>query len=219
MSQLSILDNPTAPELQLLCVFVFEVVIQNFTKIETPIIFPEIFNTQKYPVLVSWYTGDEQKFRGSMGSFDSDFLEKNLRKFAMASAFHDPNYPPIDENEVPALNCVITILVNFQDAKDCYDWDVRRNGIQISFEENGRHYTNTLPDEPYNPDDPNLDKKKILQELIKKAGYDGKLEAIESKIKTRRYQRIKTSMNFHDYFNFQRRKMDKEKNKDISTDL
>ena len=135
MNSLSIIEDPNSPELKLLCVFVFDVLISKLTKKKIQTDFPEVFKNEKFPVFVTWTTGKNKDLRGCIGTFHSDDLEKNLKNFALSAAFEDSRFPPINEKEIPTLNCGISLLINFEDAKNCYDWEVGKHGIQIFFEE------------------------------------------------------------------------------------
>ena len=211
MNSLSILNDPNSPELKLLCVFVFDVLISKLTKKNIPIEFPKVFKNQKFPVFVTWSTGKEKELRGCIGTFHSDDLQENLKHFALSAAFSDSRFTPINEKEIPSLNCGISLLINFEDAKNCYDWEVGKHGIQIFFEDDHDKYSATfLPEVPI---EHNMSKITTLQHLIKKAGYYGKLENIEKKIKMRRYQSIKIFMTYQEYLDY------KKNPKTISNDL
>ena len=208
MNSLSILEDPNSPELKLLCVFVFDVLISRLTKKNIPIEFPKILKNQKFPVFVTWTTGEEKELRGCIGTFYSDDLEENLKHFALSAAFEDSRFPPINEKEIPSLNCGISLLIKFEDAENCYDWEVGKHGIQIFFEDHGQHSATFLPEVPI---EHNMNKVTTLQHLIEKAGYHGRLENIDKKIKMRRYQSIKLFMTYKEYLNY--------KKKQQSTDL
>ena len=66
----------------------------------------------------------------------------------------------------------------------------------------GRHFSATfLPEVPI---EHKMDKITTLQHLIRKAGYWGKLEDVDKKIKLRRYQSIKLFMTYEEYLNFRK---------------
>ena len=201
MNSLSILEDPNSPELKLLCVFVFDVLISKLTKNKIKTNFPKIFKNEKFPVFVTWTTGKEKNLRGCIGTFLSDNLEENLKNFALSAAFKDSRFPPIKEKEIPSLNCGISLLINFEDAKNCYDWEVGKHGIQIFFEDHGQHSATFLPEVPI---EHNMNKETTLQHLIEKAGFYGKLKDIDKKIKMRRYQSIKLFMTYEEYLNFKK---------------
>ena len=194
-------DYPNSPELKLLCVFVFDVLISKLTNNKIMANFPKIFKNQQFPVFVTWTTGKNKKLRGCIGTFKSDDLEQNLKNFALSAAFKDSRFPPISKNEIPNLNCGISLLIKFEDSKDCYDWEVGKHGIQIYFEDKGFYSATYLPEVPI---EHNMDKITTLQSLIEKAGYYGNLVDVEKKIKMRRYQSIKLFMTYDEYLNFKK---------------
>ena len=150
-----------------------------------------------------------KNLRGCIGTFYPDDLKKNLENFGLNAAFKDSRFPPISKEEIEDLNCGISILINFEDARDCYDWEVGKHGIQIYFEKNGQHSATFLPEVPI---EHNMDKKTTLQHLIEKAGYYGKLTDVDKRIKMRRYQSIKIFMSYKEYLNY-------KKNEETSSDL
>ena len=199
MSSLTKIENINPSELKLLCVFVFDILISRLTHQNIETHFPSSLINEKFPVFVTWSKGKEQSLRGCIGTFYSDNLKKNLENFGLSAAFEDSRFPPIKKEEIESLNCGISLLINFEDAKDCYDWEVGKHGIQIYFEENGKHSATFLPEVPI---EHNMDKITTLQHLIEKAGYYGKLKDVDKKIKMRRYQSIKIFMSYEEYSNY-----------------
>lgn len=50
------------------------------------------------------------------------------------SAFEDGRFPPLEENELPELECGISLLVQYEKAKAWDDWVVGTHGILIDFD-------------------------------------------------------------------------------------
>ena len=188
MSSISLFQNEDSPELKLLCVFVFDILISKLTNKNIKTHFPPSLINEKFPVFVTWTKGKE----------------KNLENFGLTAAFKDSRFPPISKEEIEDLNCGISILINFEDARDCYDWEVGKHGIQIYFEKNGQHSATFLPEVPI---EHNMDKKTTLQHLIEKAGYHGKLTDVDKMIKMRRYQSIKIFMSYKEYLNYKQKEI------------
>ena len=198
MNSSSKIEDPNSPDLKLLCVYTFDTLISYLTKKEIPNCFPNSFKNKKFPLFVTWTTGKQKNLRGCIGTFASNDLEKNLKKFALTAALQDDRFPPISEKEIKNLNCGISLLVNFEKAKDCWDWEIGKHGIDIQFE----YYSATfLPEVPV---EHNMDKRTTLENLIEKAGYYGSLEEVEKKIKMTRYQSIKLFMTYDEYLNFKK---------------
>ena len=210
MSFSPLIQNENSPELKLLCVFVFDVLISKLTNKNIQPHFPPTLINQKFPVFVTWSKGKEKNLRGCIGTFYPDDLKTNLENFGLSAAFKDSRFPPIKKEEIENLNCGISLLINFEEANDCYDWEVGKHGIQIYFEQNGQHSATFLPEVPI---EHNMDKKTTLQHLIEKAGYYGKLSDVDKKIKMRRYQSIKIFMSYEEYLKY------KKKEKINTTDL
>ena len=199
MDSSSTIEDSNSPDLKYLCVFAFDTLISKLSKKEISNRFPPSLKNKNFPLFVTWTTGKEKDLRGCIGTFVSNDLEKNLKEFSLIAALNDRRFPPINEKEIPNLNVGVSLLINFEDAKDCYDWEVGKHGIQISFEEFGHYSATFLPEVPI---EHKMDKITTLQHLIRKAGYFGKLEDVDKKIKLRRYQSIKLFMTYKEYLNF-----------------
>ena len=191
----SSIEDPNSPDLKLLCVYAFDTLISYLTKKEIPSCFPNSLKNKKFPLFVTWTTGKDKNLRGCIGTFASNNLEKSLKEYALIAALEDDRFPPIDKKEIPNLNCGISLLVNFEEAKDCYDWEIGKHGIDIKF---GYYSATFLPEVAV---EHKMDKRTTLENLIEKAGYYGNLEDVEKKIKLTRYQSIKLFMSYEEYIN------------------
>ena len=198
MDSSSIIEDQNSPDLKLLCVYVFDTLISYLTKKKIPSCFPNSLKNKKFPLFVTWTTGKHKNLRGCIGTFASNNLEKSLQKFALTAALEDDRFSPISEKEIPNLNCGISLLVNFEEAKDCYDWEIGKHGIDIKF---GYYSATFLPEVAV---EHKMDKRTTLENLIEKAGYYGNLEDIEKKIKLTRYQSIKLFMSYEEYINYKK---------------
>ena len=196
------IEDPNSPDLKLLCVYAFDILISSLTSKEIPSCFPKSLSNKQFPLFVTWKKGKNNDLRGCIGTFMKDDLEKNLKSFAKKAAFNDSRFSPIKEKEIPDLNVGISLLSNFEDAKDCYDWELGKHGIQIEFEENGNFFHATFL--PHVPVEHQMDKNTTLEHLIRKAGYYGNLKDVEKKIKLTRYQSIKLFMTYDEYKNFKK---------------
>ena len=202
MDSSSTIEDPNSPDLKYLCVYAFDTLISELTQKPMQNCFPNSLKGKKFPLFVTWTTGQNKNLRGCIGTFLPDNLEKNLRNYSLVAALKDRRFPPINAKEIPHLNVGVSLLINFEDAKDCYDWEVGKHGIQIFFEENGNYSATFLPEVPI---EHKMDKITTLQHLIRKAGYYGELEDVEKKIKLRRYQSIKLFMTYEEYLNFRKK--------------
>jgi uncharacterized protein (TIGR00296 family) len=182
-----------------LCIFAFDVLVGTLNKLDhSKLKFPDNFKDKTYPLFVTWSTGPEKNLRGCIGTFSKENLEKNLLLYAYYAAFKDNRFMPISKVEIPHLHCGVSLLVNFEDGKDAFDWEVGKHGITIDFESvfEMNHHATFLPEVAC---DRNWDKKTTLKNLIKKAGYYGKLDEVVDKIKLTRYQSIKIGITHDEY--------------------
>ena len=182
-----------------LCRFCFEVLEAILTKGDIKkISFPEQFKDKSYPLFVTWTIGRKKTLRGCVGTFAKDNLEKNLLRYTFISAFKDSRFPPISLSEIKNLNCEVSLLVEFEKAKNPIDWVVGTHGIEINFnDKNGKNYHATFL--PEVAEEEGWDQKTTLQYLIQKAGYFGSLESIYNNIEVERYQSIKKTISYDEY--------------------
>ena len=183
--------------LKLLCKYSFDTLLKNLDKnSEINPKFPEKFKGKTYPLFVTWKIGKEKDLRGCIGTFQSSDLEKNLKEYSLIAAFQDPRFEPIELKEFKDLNCGISLLVNFEDVNNIYDWEIGKHGIQIEFNK-GRYYRGTYL--PQVAKEQGWNQKETLQSLIMKAGFYGSLDEVESLIKLTRYESIKVDMSYDEY--------------------
>ena len=160
--------------------------------------FPSEFKGKSYPLFVTWTTGPQKDLRGCIGTFKEDDLEKNLRIYTIICS-RDSRFPhPITLNEFPNLNCEVSLLVNFEMAKNPYDWEVGKHGIDIKFkDEEGKFHSATYL--PEVAEEQGWDQKTTLEHLIRKARYFFDIKNIFNNIETERYQSIKQTISYNDY--------------------
>ena len=196
------MSNPNSissndPELKLLCIFAFDNLISVLDKKSNinPN-FPEKYKGQEYPLFVTWKIGKEKELRGCIGTFESSNLKSNLQNYSLVAAFNDFRFNPIELKEVKNLHCGISLLVNFEDVNDIYDWEIGKHGIEIEFGDNNSYKGTFLP---HVAKEQGWDKKQTLESLIMKAGFYGSLDEIKDTIKLTRYQAIKVEMSYDEY--------------------
>lgn len=74
-------------------------------------------------------------------------------------------------DEVPSLACGVSLLVNFEPAKDYLDWQVGTHGIHIFFSQNGKRMSSVyLPEVAF---EQGWDQRQTMDELMKKGGFRG----------------------------------------------
>ncbi|EFA83612.1 DUF51 family protein [Heterostelium album PN500] len=165
-----------------------------------------IIEISKLPLFVTWnidkYGNGDKELRGCIGTFSPIPLVKGLNEYALTSAFKDTRFKPIPEKDLPKLHCAISLLVNFEQAKDCWDWEVGKHGILIDFKDSrnqshrGTYLPEVMPEQEWS-------QREALESLIKKAGYYGKVDDhLFQSIKLTRYQSSKISLSYNQYLQF-----------------
>ena len=75
----------------------------------------------------------EGRLRGCIGTLSPTELRTGLREYALISSLRDRRFDPISEAEVPRLSVTVSLLTNYEHARDVYDWEVGVHGIILSF--------------------------------------------------------------------------------------
>jgi uncharacterized protein (TIGR00296 family) len=120
------------------------------------------------------------ELRGCIGNFSPNKLSKNLSKYCLIAALEDTRFPPITMSELPELKCCISLLTDFEEMKDPFEWEVGTHGIEIEFKgPNGREYGGTFL--PEVAPEQGWDKEKTLKHLIKKGGFKGTIEDVKDR--------------------------------------
>jgi len=138
---------------------------------------------------------------GFSGTFSPQELAAGLKKYALTSAFKDSRFKPMLQTELPALSCDVSLLTQFESAKDCYDWKIGVHGIQIDFADpkkpNDSFSATYLPEVA---SEQGWSHAQAITELVAKSGYTGAVTAqLRSQIKLTRYQSMKASLSYSEY--------------------
>jgi len=178
---------------------------------------PPAFPDDKFPLFVTWNTrssrpGRAPRLRGCIGNFEPMPIHDGIADYALISAFRDSRFRKIDESELESLECSISLLTDFEDAKSYLDWTVGVHGIYITFPHpslispsssgtpSPLSSTPNLPrvtsrqtfSATYLPDvipEQGWDKVEAVESAIQKAGWTGHItEDIRRSVKLRRYQ-------------------------------
>lgn len=94
------------------------------------------------PLFITWKKHGD--LRGCIGTFQPSLISKLIPEYAITSSIHDPRFDPVQEEEVKSLTVHVSLLVNFQEKNDIYDWEVGKNGIIIKSNYQGRMYSGTF---------------------------------------------------------------------------
>ena len=160
--------------ISLLCKYCFQVLESSLNNKDIKKVpFPEVFKDKSYPLFVTWTLGKKKELRGCIGTFEESKLETQLSKYALISAYEDDRFDePINKNELKNLNCEVSLLIKFEEAKDAMDWIIGTHGIDIEFQDNkGLTYSSTFLPEVAKEEGWN--KRTTLKYLVQKAGYTG----------------------------------------------
>ena len=94
------------------------------------------------PLFVTWDKKNKSEYllRGCIGTLAPYLLRKGLAEYAAISAFRDHRFKPISIGEVPMLRVGVSLLTNYEECSNCFDWEVGKHGIIIKFEKNWKNY-------------------------------------------------------------------------------
>ncbi|KAJ3131254.1 AMME chromosomal region protein 1-like, partial [Physocladia obscura] len=114
-------------------------------------------------------------------------------------AFRDHRFNPIAAHELRNLSVGVSLLVQFEPARDYRDWTIGVHGIWIEFVlPNGRLETATyLPEVAAEQEWNHIG---TIDSLLRKGGYSKKItEEFRLSIKVTRYQSVKHEISYAEY--------------------
>ncbi|KEG14749.1 ammecr1 [Trypanosoma grayi] len=151
---------------------------------------PEGIPNDPCPIFVSLKTL-HGRLRGCIGNFDAEPLHEQLKRYAIASAFEDSRFPPVELKELPSLTCSVCLLHSFEKAANWKDWVLGVHGIRIKYKHYGATFLpSVMPEQGW-------DHKQALHHLLKKAGYSGDVtESVLNEVDVTRYQESKADVCF-----------------------
>ncbi|KAI8905655.1 AMMECR1 domain-containing protein [Powellomyces hirtus] len=160
------------------------------------------FEDDEYPLFVTWNTvksSGSRQLRGCIGNFEPLALHSGLHEYALTAALRDPRFPPITRTELGSLSCAVSLLIEFEDARDWEDWEVGVHGIWIEFEsEGGAKRTATYL--PEVAEEQGWTKTEAIDSLLRKGRFSGKITPkVRQSITLTRYQSSKTSVTYDEY--------------------
>lgn len=157
------------------------------------------FPNNPFPLFVTWYVGREKRLRGCIGTFSPLFLHDGLKEYALTSAFQDTRFDPIGKEELPKLNCSVSLLTNFEPAKSWKDWEIGTHGIRIEFYNEKGHKRSAT----YLPEiapEQEWDHTMTIDSLLRKGGYKLNItEDFRNSLNVTRYQSEKLTKSFKDW--------------------
>jgi uncharacterized protein (TIGR00296 family) len=168
-------------------------------------------------IFVTWRRGDPETgiLRGCKGcTAGPKPLPEQLRRYAILSGTQDTRFDPITRQEVSELSCHVSILHSFETVEHYSDWIVGVHGVTIDFEVydhpvNDKHTSSSNLGKPtfeghaiflpgVAPSN-NWDQETTIVQLIRKAGYKGKVDMSKIRIVTTRFQTASAHTHYNDY--------------------
>ncbi|GKT28169.1 AMMECR1 like protein, partial [Aduncisulcus paluster] len=142
----------------------------------------EIPTSLESPLFVTWKKrdhGSEYDLRGCIGNLSGLPLRAGIGEYAVIAGTRDHRFMPISASELKQLRVTVSVLIDYEDGKDCYDWTVGTHGIIIKLI-NGQSAV-FLPEVA---SEQGWDKETTLKHLIRKAGYHRSYVDCQSVIKS-----------------------------------
>ncbi|KAJ1311156.1 hypothetical protein OPQ81_009657 [Rhizoctonia solani] len=196
-----------------------------------------------FPLFVTWNTVSSRllggvRLRGCIGNFEAMSLDEGIKEYALISAFRDHRFRPIEEKELRKLECVVSLLTDFEDAESYLDWEVGTHGIYITLQLPIIPVSSTdTPSAPspissstssprpsarqrrltatYLPDvipAQGWSKQEAVDSALRKAGFDGRItEEVRRAVKLRRYQSSVCSARWEEYWAWRQEWADTDK--------
>ncbi|XP_073124886.1 uncharacterized protein At2g38710 [Henckelia pumila] len=184
-------------------VYCFDTLVAHYNSEQAP---PPAFDEGQHPLFVTWkkaVNGGEPRLRGCIGTLEARGLINGFKDYALTSALSDRRFPPIQAKELPNLECTVSILINYEIARDYLDWEVGKHGIIIEFTDPDY---NTARSATYLPEvaaHEGWTKIEAVDSLMRKAGYNGPItEPLRRRIRLTRYQSTLFTMRYSDYVTY-----------------
>jgi uncharacterized protein (TIGR00296 family) len=193
-------DVTVCPEM---CCFCFDVLLSHLKAEKAPK--SPKFTNNKYPLFVTWKIGKDRNLRGCIGTFISKHLHDGLREYSLNSALKDSRFQPIRLDEVPHLECGVSLLTNFEHAKHYSDWEIGVHGLQIEFlSQDGKARSATYL--PEVAKEQGWSKLQTVDSLLRKGGYKAEItEEFRCTIKVTRYRTEKHIVHYVEYSQLRKR--------------
>jgi|UniRef100_A0AC35GQK1 uncharacterized protein (TIGR00296 family) len=181
-----------------MAVYCFDIIISSLRR-KNPPPCPDTIVNDKVPIFITWKKASNHHLRGCIGTFSRDLpLRNGLLDYAKTSAFHDSRFQPISLNEVSSLQCGVSLLIEFEKARNYLDWDVGIHGIRIEFYYNGRRLSAVyLPEVAVEQGWNQID---TVDHLMRKGGYEGPIyEEDRLAISVEKFKSSKVIVTYKDY--------------------
>ena len=181
-----------------MCHFAFDLLSSHFSKSVRPELPPLPAGCPEAPLFVTWEKRaagrprDPWDLRGCIGTLSPSKLAESIPQYVLTSALRDSRFNAIAQAEMPSLRVSVSLLVKFEECADCYDWEIGKHGLIVNFL---RGYSATYLPEVAR--EHNMTKQYAVESLIKKAGYNGKVD--EKDLRCTRYQSSKCTVTYDEW--------------------
>ncbi|KAI3997222.1 hypothetical protein MKX01_009066 [Papaver californicum] len=190
-----------------MAVFCFDTLLAHFNNSEeSPV---PAFQDGQHPLFVTWkktVNGGEPRLRGCIGTLEPYALVDGFRDYAMT---RDRRFSPIQPEELPGLECTVSVLTDYDAASDYLDWEIGTHGIIIKFLDAKLCVTRR---DTYLPEVEEQQGMRFLinlcicsfdlaiNSLMRKARYNGVIT--EKQIQLTRYKSTICTMSYNDYMSY-----------------
>lgn len=180
-----------------MCYFCFDVLESNLSGQNRRIV--PAFTNDAYPLFVTWKIDRDLRLRGCIGTFSPKPLHASLQEYAIISSLKDERFSPVSMQELPRLTCSVSLLIDFQDCQNCFDWQVGVHGIRIEFV-NERNHVRTATYLPEVSSEQGWDQEETVVNLLRKGGYRSQVtHQYLATVKCQRYRSEKLAVTYHDW--------------------
>ncbi|QCE05594.1 uncharacterized protein At2g38710 [Vigna unguiculata] len=188
---------------QEMVVYCFDTLVAHYNNQEAP---PPAFDQAQHPLFVTWkkvVNGGDPRLRGCIGTLEARSLINGIKDYALTSALRDRRFPPIQANELPFLECTVSILTDYETANNYLDWEIEKHGIIIEFSDpvySTRRSATYLPEVAANE---GWTKTEAIDSLIRKSGYNGPItDELRMQLQLTRYQSTLFTMHYSEYVSY-----------------
>lgn len=161
------------------------------------------------PLFVTWEKESPNGFelRGCIGTLSPCPLDV-LKTYTYNSALHDNRFTPIVQQELPKLQCSVSLLVNYENCRDVDDWEVGLHGLVLNFTDpKGQKYSGT-----YLPEiaaEQGWNRSQTIESLVIKSGYNGRITSnLLTGATLTRYQSSKCTLSYFEYLDLKKAAVD-----------
>jgi len=176
--------------------YCFEVISAHLTRGAKP---PEpLFDTSvRCPLFVTWNKCGHE-LRGCIGCL-KPLPITSLKDYAMNAAFKDHRFPPMQESELSSLSCTVSLLTDFEQGEDAFDWTVGVHGIMIDFVDprgvarSAVYLPEVIPEQGWT-------KAQAVDSLVRKAGFSQPItDSLRKAIRLTRYKSSKQTRSYAEW--------------------